>query len=667
MKRKKKDNKRIKIIAVILAVVLALFSVRVIDFGLISANKYSTLVGSNRVRKVAIKAPRGEILDTYGRAIATNRSGYDVVFNRAYMTSESTNETVKYIIEIFTKNQVSWNDILPLEKGGKYGFTEDEAEIKKLKKLIGVNTYATAENCFDQLVEKYLLHSYDKETQRLIMGVRYSMERADFSVANPFTFANDISSELMSVILELDIEKKGIDISVVPYRDYLDGEVATNIIGTVGKIEASEWESLKDKGYSYSDYVGKSGVEKLYEEYLKGEDGEITYILDNKGNIISSEITKSPRQGNTVVLTIDKRLQLASQQSYLDAIVECKKQFKAEVTGGSILAVDINTGGILVSASYPFYTMEDYKYNYDKLLNDSKKPLFDRSFNGTYAPGSIMKLAIGAAALEAGVVTPTEKIDCTRVYKKYDDYQPKCLHEHGELNIVEAIGQSCNYFFFEMAYRLGIESMNDYSRMLGLGEKTGIELDEKAGSLAGPEYSESVGELWTAGAALAAAIGQQNNAFTPIQILMYCSAFANGGIRYKTTILKEIRDYYTGEVVLANDPVVLGEANISESTMDVIREGMRNVVTEGTAGLYFENFPIDVAGKTGTAETSKGQDNALFCTYAPYDDPEIAVMVVMEDGLSSYSTFPVVQDMIKEYFLNSNDKFTPDAPNTVLP
>jgi penicillin-binding protein 2 len=185
--------------------------------------------------------------------------------------------------------------------------------------------------------------------------------------------------------------------------------------------------------------------------------------------------------------------------------------------------------------------------------------------------------------------------------------------------------------------------------------------------LAGPEYSESVGELWTAGAALAAAIGQQNNAFTPIQMLMYCSAFANGGIRYKTTILKEIRDYYTGEVVLANDPVVLGEANISESTMDVIREGMRNVVTKGTAGWYFRNFPIDIAGKTGTAETSNVQDNALFCTYAPYDDPEIAVMVVMESGESSLATIPVIKDLFTEYFLNSNDKFTPDTPNTVLP
>ncbi len=665
-KRNKQDNKRIKIISMILVVVLTVFSLRVVDFQLISSSEYSTITGSIRTRKVTIKAPRGEIVDCYGRAIATNRSGYDVVFNRAYMQTETINSTVEYIIRIFEKENVSWNDILPIEKSGNYAFTSDETEISKLKNLIKVNTYATAENCFDQLVERYLLQSYDKKTQRLIMGVRYSMERADFSVANPFTFSNDISPELMSAILELDVESKGIDISVVPYRDYLEGDTATNIIGTVGKINSTEWETYKDKGYSYNDYVGKSGVEKLYEKYLKGEDGEITYRLDNRGNIISQEVTKAPRQGNTVVLTIDKSLQKVAQESYLES-VKSSSQYWINVEGGSVMAVDIHTGQILVSASYPFFTMDDYKNNYDKLLNDPQKPLFDRALNGTYSPGSLMKMAIACAALEEGVTDTSELINCTQVYTRYEDYQPKCLHLHNIVDITSAIGFSCNYFFFEMAYRLGIEKMNYYCRLFGLGEKTGIELEEKKGSLAGPEYSESVGEIWTAGAALAAAIGQQNNSFTPIQLLMYCATVANGGTRYKATILKEIRDYYTGEVIVSNEPVVLNTVDVSEKTLETVKKGMRKVITEGTGETFFQGYQLDVGGKTGTAETSKNIDDTFFCSFAPYENSEIAIIVVSESGVLSSFNIPVAISIMDQYFFNLNDEHTPDTPNTVLP
>ena len=664
--KKKPDSKRIRIMSGIMAVVLFVFFIRIFDYQIISSKKYNTDSGNIRTRTVVIKAPRGEILDCYGRPIATNRSGYDVIFNRAYMTSENMNSTIKAVTDIFASFSASWNDILPLAKSGNYGFTDNEQEIAILKKSIPVNSYASAENCFDQLVEKYSLQGFDKPTQRILMGVRYSMERADFSVANPFTFANDVSSELMSHILEKNLVEQGIDVSVVPYREYVDGGTAPHIIGTVGKIEASEWAELKDKGYSYNDYVGKTGVEKIYEEYLKGEDGLITYVLDNKGKVISEEITKKPIQGKTVVLSIDKRLQQFVQKTMESNVEYNERIYDLDIGGMATVVCNVNTGQILACANFPTYTMDQYKYEYDKLLVAPDKPLFDRALSGTYAPGSILKMAIAAAALENKVTTTTEVIDCTKVYTRYEDYQPTCLHHHGKLEITHAIGFSCNYFFFEMSYRLGIDKMNQYCRLFGLGENTGIELEEKKGVLAGPAYSESIGELWTGGTTLAAGIGQQNNAFTPIQLLMYGATIANGGTRYKATILKEIREPNEDTVIEKNEPVVLNTVPISATTLQKLREGMRLVVLEGTAAGYLKNYKLDTAGKTGTVQNA-GEDNTLYLSMAPYDNPEIAIIVVAEHGVQSTTTVPVAKDIINEYFFNSNDKYEPDLPGELLP
>lgn len=663
--KKKRDNKRIKILAGIMAAFFFAFAVRLVDYQVIFAGKYSTANGSLRTRTVAIKAPRGEILDCYGRPIVTNRSGYDVVFNRAYMSAESMNSTIASLISVFEKNSASWNDSLPLTgNGSNMSFADDEDEVARLKKLAKVNVYATAQNCYDALREKYMLQGYDDASTRKIMGVRYSMERAEFSVNNPYTFANDISSELMALLSELDLGDRGVQINTVPYRDYLDGDIAPHIIGTVGKIDSEDWKELKDKGYSYDAYVGKSGIEKLYEEYLRGTDGEMTYVLDSQGNIVSSEMTKAPLQGNTVVLTIDKKLQKLAQTTYEENAEYCDRTYKTSIQGGCVIAVEVNTGRVLASANYPSYTMNEYKFGYDSLLADDKKPLFDRALNGTYAPGSLIKMAMAVAALEERVTTSSEIIDCTQVYERYEDYQPKCLHRHGNIPLSTAIGQSCNYFFFEMGYRLGITKMNTYCRIFGLGQPTGIELAEKTGVLAGPEYSESIGQRWTAGATLAAAIGQQNNAFTPIQLAMYCATIANGGTRYRATLLKEIRDHYTGEVLVSGEPEVLNTVEMSASTLEVIRDGMRQVVTEGTAQWYFADSQLNVAGKTGTAETG-GEDNTFFCSFAPYEDAEIAIMVVAESGVISNSTCPVARKLIDSYFFNDGEistETTPDIP-----
>lgn len=659
-------RKRTRIMSGILIVVLALFGLRLFQFQVISASKYSTEAANYRTRTVVLKAARGEIVDCYGRPIATNRSGYDIVFNRAYMTPDNMNATIYRLIRIFSENGCEWNDSVPLTAAEPYEFTDDASAVAVMKAKIPVNSYATAENCFDQMVQKYALQSYDRPTQRLLLGIRYSMERSDFSIKNPFTFANDIPTELMSSLAELRLETVGVDIRVVPYREYDDETIAPHLIGTVGKIDAENWASYKDKGYAYDDYVGKSGVEKAYEEYLKGVDGVLTYTLDNKGNILSSEITRAPKQGNTVVLTLDKRLQAFAQQAVLDNIEYNLETYSFDITGSAVIVVNVNTGRVLTAVNYPSFTMDQYKNHYAELVADPALPLFDRAFNGTYAPGSVFKMAMACAALEEGVTNSGEIIDCVKKYTRYEGYQPNCLHLHGPLDISHAIGFSCNYFFFEMGYRLGITKMNQYCRMFGLGEPTGIELPEKTGILAGPEYSESIGESWVPGATLAAAIGQQNNAFTPLQLVMYGATIANGGTRYKATLLKEVRDYETGEVILSNEPTVLNKVEMKQSTLDAIRLGMRTVVTDGTAAPYFVDYDIVTAGKTGTAQTV-GADNTFYLGIAPYENTEIAVFVVSEHGEGSTSTVPLVKEIFTEYFFHSLDATEPTPTDTVLP
>ena len=664
-RRRKPDTKRIKILSVIVAAVMVLFAVRLGDYQLVFANRYSTDASSLRTRKVVIKAARGEIVDRYGRSVATNRSGYDIVFNRAYMTAESMNATILSLIDLMEQANLTWNDALPLTAKAPYDFTDDESAVSALKSALKVNTYSSASDCFKQLVETYSLQSYDTATQRKLMGVRYSMTRADFSVANPYTFAGDVSAELMSLVSERHFSSRGVEINVVPYREYSD-DIALHIVGTVGKMDAEDWKIYKDKGYSYNDYVGKSGLEKEYESYLRGIDGEMTYVLDAKGNTISSEVTKEPVQGNTLVMTVDKRLQQLAQQIMVDNFEYCLKTYDLSISSGAMVVMDVRSAEVLAAVNCPYYTTEEYKYHYSDLLSDPQKPLFNRAFDGTYAPGSIVKMAMTAASLEKKVTSREEIIDCVQTYTQYKDYQPNCLHHHGPLNIVQAIGYSCNYFFFSMADRLSIADMNSYFKQFGLGVKTGVELPESAGVLAGPEYSAGIGEVWSAGSKLQAAIGQQNNAFTPLQLCNYCATIANGGTRYRAKLVKEVYSATTGETLVSDEPEVLNKVTMSANTLKTIREGMRMVCTEGTAGPYFANYPLEVAGKTGTAQTS-GDDNTLFLAFAPYDDPEIAACIVVENGKSSVATVPAVKDVLTSYFYRANDPAEVMPKNTVLP
>jgi len=320
----------------------------------------------------------------------------------------------------------------------------------------------------------------------------------------------------MRQIKEASSDLVGINVDVVPIREYVSPDIAPHILGAIGPIYAKDVALLK-KGYLYDDYLGRSGVEKAFETYLRGTNGEKEVVQSSSGKTISETI-KEPIPGNTVMLTTDKNLQSVAQKSLSNMINNLNTQ-NIQATAGAVVVIDINSGEILASANYPSYDMNTYKNDYAKLLADKSKPLFDRAFVGTYPPGSSFKPAMASIGLQTGVITPTSTVKCTKYYDYYDKINPpKCLSYHGSINVISALSKSCNFFFYDTGRKIGIDIMNNYCRLYGLGVSTGVEIPESTGTLAGPDYSKSQNKTWYLGNTLQAAIGQSDNAFTPLQL-----------------------------------------------------------------------------------------------------------------------------------------------------
>lgn len=661
MRVKRHQNPRvITLISIMLAIFIA-FGVRAIQFQVVTADEFSLKNANLTAISTKITATRGEIFDRYGRPIATNRDGYSIVFNSAYMKKADYNSTIKALTDLLKLYECEWEDRLPMTTSLPYEFT-DESGAKRLKKTLKLNDYATAQNCYDEMVSRYKLESYSEADRRTLMGVRYTMERADFSVSNPFTFSEDIPSELMLEVAESFSYVRGVEINVVSYRQYTDSELAPHTIGTIGKITAEEWEILKEKGYSYNDYVGKSGVEKAFEDYLRGTDGVLTYYFDKSGNVVDTVITKQPVQGNTVFLTIDSKLQKITQDALAENI-ELLNSRGQKITGGSVVITNVKTGQVLVSANYPSYDLENLSdYLGDNVQNN---PLFDRALKGTYPPGSAFKPLVAIAGLQEGIVEPYDTVFCKKVYDYYEDYRPSCMHYHKTVNVFKAISESCNYYFFDLGRQVGITRLNNYSKKLGLGVSTGIELSESSGVIAGPTYSASIGTPWYDGMTLAASIGQSDNAFTPLQLANYTATIANGGTRYKMTLLSEVRTAVGNKKVYSSVPQVMDTLEVDASVISTVKQGMQSVTQEGTASAYFKDYPVNVGGKTGTAQTT-GADNSVLILFAPYEEPEIAVSIVIEHGEKSISTGPIAKAIMDEYFFGSSEPEDDSNPNELL-
>ncbi len=691
-------RRRITAFTVAVVLVFTAFAADLFRIQIVHAEDYKSQRIALSEADTVVEAARGEILDCNGNPLVTNRQINSVIFNGSYFPStkqqEQRNEIIISLIKLVEKYGAEWNNEIPLylDEAGRIQFKPDsERDIKllKSKSILYLNDYATAQNCFDELKEKFSLKGYTDADALKIASVCYALKKNVFSVTNPYTFANDVPIELASKIKENGRFYQGVEIKVVSQRQYLDGTIAPHIIGVVGSINAQEYatrskqyeeaiadtslnakelQALKLKAYSMDDSIGKFGIEAAMEEYLRGTNGIETTVTDADGNK-TTDLSVAPVQGNTVILTIDADLQ-KSVQDALGTFVESHKTNAAIPAVGSAVVMDVHSGAVLAVATYPSYNLATYYDDYTTLASDSASPLWNRALQSTYEPGSTFKLSVALAGLEEGVITRDTKFYCNHLYTEFTDTTFKCLGTHGSINVVEGLNQSCNIFFYETGRLLGINKMNDYASRLGLGQKTGVEISESTGVLASISYREAHGGTWYPGDTVQAAIGQSDNLFTPIQLCNYVATIANGGTRYKAHLVKSVKSYDYSDTLIENKSIVLNETGISQESINTVKEGMKRL---GARLPAFADLPVAVAAKTGTAESKAKVNgkiesglNGFMVTFAPADSPEIAVCVAIENLNSGAATATLAADIYRAYFSQSSEVNTNVGYNTIL-
>ena len=668
-----------------LTVIFGLYLYRLYDWQIVNGDTWLTTADNSTQSTVAITAARGEILDVNGEPLAVNRTGYAIVLDWAYMrldtmdeTVKQENETIHQIITLLDEKGEEWTDILPIAwENGEYVFLPDmdkEIETLKGRDYADVNSYASAQLCMDSLIAKYEVEGYSPEETRDIVSVRYSMTKNQFGISHPYTMAEDVSLEIVTILSENTQKLPGVSIQVTTTREYENTSLMPHIVGRMGKFSSMEdWENTyKDKGYAFDDSIGISGIESAFEDVLRGTDGEKVVEITSMGSVASETVTKAPEAGDTVYLTIDKRIQKVVNKSLEENIFATRENGEHQnsinadgrsdahgedcYTGGAVV-MDVKTGAVLAAGTYPTYDLiqaqEDAAY-YSQLANDTLgTPLVNKAFIGTFTPGSCFKPAVACAALEEGVITNSTIITCNHYYTRFTNGSstgaPTCLGWHGAISLRSALADSCNVFFFETGYQLGITAMNLYCQRFGLGVKTGIEIGESAGVLAGPGSRDT----WYQGETLNAAIGQSDNAFTPLQLCTYAATLANNGERPRATLISKITDYTREEVKEEIELEIVENVGVSQENLDYVKEGMKAVITEGSAKSTLGSYPIAIAGKTGTAERSSGSDNVTFIGYAPADDPEIAFAVVLDHGSTGRYCQYVVRDILDAYFYDA--------------
>lgn len=677
------SKRRILFIKIVLIIMLCAIVWRLYNMQIINGEGYKSLSDQRISANITQKAPRGEITDRNGKVLVENRKGYSIKLQKTSITDEEFNAMILKLFEIFDKEQIVFSDSLPISEKAPFSYTfEDDA---KRKEWFSGSKAITESMTPDELLEYYknaykISPDLDVETARRVAGMRYELKKSGLSINNPFVLADDVSATVVSKIKERQNEFPGVTVTQEYFRQYTQGSMAAHVLGRVGKIYKDEYEELKSKGYGMNDLVGKEGIEKICESYLKGTDGNKNIYYGDAAELLGDGTQVSAVPGNYVVLTLDANLQKVAEESLarnIQAIADAGKDKEnrgGDADSGAAVVIDVKTGDVLAMATYPTYDPATFNQNYNELLADPAKPLWNRAISGAYTPGSTFKPLTAIAALSTGAITINEQISCDGVYTFFEDYKPKCWiwseqkKTHEMQDVTKAIENSCNYFFYETGRRTGIDAIAEYAEKMGLGQKTGIELPEEvSGNVASPEYKRTLYDDpekrgWVAGDTIQTAIGQSFSLFTPIGLANYAATIANGGTRYRTHIIKSVHSSVDGKLIYENAPIVESVVEISEDNLEAVRRGMLGVADEGSAKQIFSGYPISVGGKTGTAQISKrASNNALFISFAPFDKPEIAVAVVIEHGYRGANAAYVARDIFDEYFgLNGASEVMPE-------
>ena len=669
---------RYNILTTIVYIIGIILLIQLFNLQIIHGAEYRETSNSRLTRESIIKAARGSIKDRTGVELVSTDTGYSVEIYSTKVSDSELNNSIKKFIEILESNKDEFVDNLPIEVD-PYKFKQEDVESQKNWKIqYEMDENYTAEQAFNALKEKYEITESDVKMARKIMAVRYEISRNGYSTTKSVTIAKDISNTSAVQIREQNSMLSGMYVVTEPVVSYKSGSLASHVLGYVGAINAEEYEARKDR-YRNDDVIGKSGIQYVFEDYLKGTDGIRQVDMTVDGAVTSEYTAEEAIAGSDVILTIDANLQKVAEDALeknIKDIAKGKYGEKTDSEAGAVVVMNVDSGEVLAMASYTDYNPGKYSEEYSE---DSTGKYLNRAISSAYAPGSTFKMVVASAALTTGEISPTSLVNDNGIYP-YGDRQACWYYRsygrgHGYLNVTQALKYSCNYFFYDMGYRIGIDKIAEYAKKYGLGQKTGIELEgEATGSVASKEYAESLGQGWYISDTLSAAIGQSYNNFTPIQMARYVSMIANDGKSIDTTIVKsiikpdgteiskdEINEYVKNKLGLGDTN--LEDVKISKEDSQAIKKGMRGVTSEagGTAAAYFSDLDIDIAGKTGSAQTGiDGEAHGWFVGFAPYDDPEIAVVVFVEKAGSGGYTSDVAKKIIKEYFGMNSEKVTED-------
>lgn len=579
-------DKRLKVLAGIVTFIIVALISRLVYLQIYQGEYFAKLADGNRIRLVSTSAPRGIIYD---------RNGVQLVNNRPAFTVELLPSLEPVSPEV----------------------------IERLSKLLNISV--------DDINEKIDRHSgFD-----------------------PVTLKIDVTPEIVTIIEEQKDLYPGVFIDTKPVRNYIYKFEAAHALGYVSEISESELEAKKkagDDSYKQGDIIGKFGLEKYYDKYLRGIPGGEQVEVDVTGRPVQLLGMKNPISGASMTLTIDHHIQEATERA-MDEILPT-------VNAKAAAAVVLNpqTGEVLAMVSRPNYDPNLFALgistkDWNAINNNPHYPLDNKAVTGEYPPGSPFKIVTGIAALTEKVVTPDELI--------FDSGKhwliPKTNAEGealGYINFDQALAHSDNVYFYEMGNRLGIDRLAAWARRFGLGQKTGIDLPyEASGNVASKEYKKKVfDEDWYLAETFDAAIGQGFNLVTPLQMAVLMSEVANGGKEYRPYLVKDIVAA-DGTVIKHFDPVVERDLNLDPNVLKLVQNGLHQVTTIGTASSMFKNFPIPIAGKTGTAENSHGRDHGWFVAYGPFDNPNIAVAVIVENaGFGASSAVPIGYKILSAAF-----------------
>lgn len=691
-------DRRIKlrclIVVLLFAIAVSFFSVRM--YGIQVQNENAGLNQASTYTTISrVTAARGEILDRNGNVLVTNRASYNLVFNNyVFSNSSGKNEALRRLVNLCVSQGIEYTEHFPVTMEKPYEYTTDQlsdtwkSHFKRFLNYREWDSDMSAPQLMKQLRQSYRLpNDWTDEEVRRVIGLRYELElRSDITNLSNYVFIQDVNSDALSAILELNTPGLTVESSTV--REYAT-KYAAHILGFTGLMDAEQYAYYKELGYAMDASVGQSGFEKAFEEELHGTDGTKVTTVDASGNVVSEYYKEQPQAGSNVEVSIDLDLQIAGEEALEQLILKLREngigsdKDGMDAEGGAVVAIEVKTGKILACASYPTYDPNTYFSDYNQLLETDYDPLYNRALQATYAPGSVYKMAVTIAACNEGVIDRNTIIEDLGIYTRFESPQPRCMlyttsggtQTHGKINVMEALAVSCNYYFYEAGRRTGLSAIDKVAKDLGLGESTGIELYEDTGRRANKEtkaeiYADTPDQAgWYDADTVLMSIGQSENRFTPLQLCTYTAALANRGVRYRSTFLNRVISHDYQQLLKGTQPEVVSTCEISDEAFTAYNRGMRMAVTQGSVRQYMENYPVAVCAKTGTAEHgSAGSDNASFVCYAPQDDPEIAIAVFVEKGAQGGNLSNVAMAILDAYFNQTtagNEKIT--GENTLLP